>query len=200
MNTMTPVHEFDVASIAQEAQLLPLEAWQETKTWSNPKNLAASNIGDYSKKAGMSVIQEQDRTLLMWHKSPDQRPWWEHTGYRQFDTVPTQWAEHCSGTMQILSEYFAQQGKQLVRLYFSKLQPGRQIHPHTDQSFWHDRFDKIIRYGLCVTTNDQCVLTCANDEWHVPAGTLYWMDSYNHVHSAVNFGTTDRIHMYMDVI
>jgi len=200
MKTMKPVHEFDVASIAQEAQSLPPEAWQETKVWSDPNNLAASNIGDYSKKVGMSVVREQDRALVIWHKSPDQRPWWEHPGYRQFDTVPTQWAERCPGTMQILSEHFAEQDKQLVRLYFSKLQPGHQIYPHDDQPFWHDRFDKIIRYGLCVTTNDQCVLTCADDEWHVPAGTLYWMDSYNHVHSAVNFGTTDRIHMYMDVI
>jgi len=200
MKSMKSQHTFDVTDIISEAESLPIEAWEESKVWSDPKNLADSNIGDYSKKAGMSVIREQDRILLMWHKSPDQEPWWKHADYRQFDTAYTQWAEYCPRTIEILSAYFAEQGKRLVRLYFSKLQPGHQIYPHNDQPFWNDKFDKIIRYGLCITTNDQCTLHCADDHWHVPAGTLYWMDSYTHVHSAVNFGTSDRIHMYMDVI
>ena len=197
MKSIKFVHTFDVTDIAREAESLPLEAWLETKPWSDPENLANSTIGEYSKQSGKSLIREQDRVLLMWHKSIDDQPWWTHAGYRKFATAPTQWSDQCPRTMQILSEHFAKEGKQLVRLYFSKLQPGHQVYPHEDQEFGDD-FEKITRYGLCVTTNDQCELRCADDACHVPQGTMYWIDNVL-VHSATNFGAQDRIHMYMDV-
>ena len=54
-------------------------------------------------------------------------------------------------------------------------------------------------YGLCINTNDDCIVTCADDETHVPVGVIYWIDNYK-MHTAANFGTESRAHMYMDVI
>jgi len=190
--------QLDVSNMIKEFDQLPDAAWQENLPWTNPKNLSASNIGDYSKQAGGSVVREQRRVFLKWHKSPDHKPFYEHSDYRNFETELTQWGDQCPLTLHALTEYFDRFNQRIVRLYLSILDPGKQIYPHPDQRPGLTN-GKELRYGLAVTTNEQCLLTCAGEPFHVPAGTMYWMDNYKE-HSATNFGPSTRIHVYMDVI
>ena len=191
-------NRLDVKNMVKEFDQLPDIAWQENLPWTNPENLSSSNIGDYSKQTGGSVVREQRRVFLKWHKSPDHRPFYDHKDYRNFETELTAWGKQCPLTMDALTQYFDKFGKQIVRLYLSILDPGKQIYPHPDQRPGLTN-GKELRYGMAVTTNDQCRLTCAGEVVHVPAGTMYWMDNYKE-HSATNFGPTTRIHLYMDVM
>lgn len=195
------VDKIDVSCIKQEIQSCDPSAWFDNLAWSAPIEVADSNIGSYSKKINSSVIREQDRILLIWHKDQNGKAWYLHSDYRSFETAPTSRSQMFPETMKFLLDYFAQKQQRMVRLYFSRLRPGKQIYPHTDEKFQpHDAdFSTVKRYGLAVTTNPQCRVSCDNFDLHLESGTLYFLDNMK-IHAATNFGSVDRVHMYMDIV
>lgn len=197
---LTLENKIDVNVIIEELNFCPEQAWNETKVWST-RNVNETNIGAYSKKVGHSVIREQDRILLIWHKDKDGQPWYTYPDYRNFLTEPTKWSTIFPNTMAVLTDYFKQHNKKLIRLYFSKLQPGKQIYSHADEPFLpeNQNFSSVQRYGLCITTNEKCRFTLDKIQIHIPQGIIYHMDNMK-IHAATNFGEQDRVHMYMDAI
>lgn len=197
---LTLENKIEVDDIIKELNHCPEQAWLESKAWST-REVTETNIGAYSKKLGKSIVREQDRLLLIWHKDLEGKVWYNHENYRTFSTEHKSWVNTFPKTMELLTNYFKLQNKKLIRLYFSRLQPGKQIYPHPDEPFVPENndFSTVQRYGLCVTTNDRCRFTLDKIEIHIPQGVIYHMDNMK-FHAATNFGDKDRVHMYMDVI
>lgn len=195
------IDTIDVSEIQHEIDACDPQAWFDNLLWSAPADLDASNIGSYSKKVRHSVIREQDRILLIWHRDHQGQPWYQHSDYRTFPTVETTRSALFPNTMTMLRDYFSRRGQIIVRLYFSRLRPGRQIYPHSDERFQPQGvdFSQVRRFGLCVTTNPVCRVICGDDDHHLDPGCLYYLDNMM-LHSATNPGSTDRVHMYMDII
>jgi quercetin dioxygenase-like cupin family protein len=96
-------------------------------------------------------------------------------------------------TMKLVTESF--DNSKLGRIIAAKLQPGSVIKLHKDEGDYvkaHDRFH------LVVTTNSDVKFTCEAEEVHMNAGEIWWFDNKKE-HSVVNNGSTERIHVVVDM-
>ncbi len=89
--------------------------------------------------------------------------------------------EHCLGLVQA-----GRRGMTLL----SRLVPGQVIDPHRDG---HDGHCKV-RVHVPLTTNPACVFINKGDAFHMEVGSAYVIDP-TELHSAVNGGASDRIHL-----
>ena len=97
---------------------------------------------------------------------------------------------------------------------YLKLKPGELVKFHTDEMVFSNT-SKMVRLHLPILTNKHAVLRFgtplrepakgymvwdAKQEWeiHMPAGQI-WFTNVNALHSVYNGGTTDRIHLVIDV-
>ena len=197
---LTLENKLNVDPVIEELEKCPSHLWDEVKGWQTG-DVDKTNIGAYSKKVGKSVIREQERIMLIWFVDKDGKPWYSHENYRTFPTELKKNAEYFPNTVELLTQYFLQQNKKIIRLYFSGLKPGNQIYPHRDEPFVpeNNNFESVQRYGIVITTNQDCRFRLQDIELHIPQGVIYRLDNML-VHAATNFGTSDRYHMYMDVI
>jgi aspartyl/asparaginyl beta-hydroxylase (cupin superfamily) len=85
--------------------------------------------------------------------------------------------------------------KGLARAAFIKLQPGGTITPHIDQGPFAAATE---RYHLPITTNPDCFLSSGGETAHAPAGELWYFNKHA-LHTATNGGSTDRVHLIIDV-
>ena len=85
---------------------------------------------------------------------------------------------------------------QLGRVLIVKLRPGGFVTPHVDEGKYAEHF---ARLHIVLTTNEQCTNVTDGVSEHWRAGSVWW---FNHKlrHAAVNEGSTDRIHMIVDVV
>lgn len=210
----------NIDCIIKELNNCPDEAWQELDEWVNPK---ADKIYDLYKQglipnkeqllqrlsraktavSSPDTSREQQRLHIIWQFASlkDNEPWWlDHSWRTQLPTVNPKFGNYFSDTIAELDQYWKKQNKVLSRLFFSKIQPGKQVYPHTDGK-WGENYNSNQRYGLVVTTNDGCELTVADVTVNPAPGTLYWFDS-REIHSATNpmTATNPRIFLYMDVL
>lgn len=84
----------------------------------------------------------------------------------------------------------------IVRGEVVNLIPGRSLTPHVD-IYWFHRESRRIH--IPITTNDQCFLTFENRQHYLEVGTMYEINN-RIVHSAVNNGLTNRVHVILDVM
>jgi aspartyl/asparaginyl beta-hydroxylase (cupin superfamily) len=95
--------------------------------------------------------------------------------------------------MQLINEQFPDD--EIGRIVIANLAPGEQVMPHRDQGLYSDITD---RYHFVVTTNPDVVFTSGDEQEHMPRGNIYWFN--NHIeHSVINQGTTNRIHLIVDL-
>ena len=73
--------------------------------------------------------------------------------------------------------------------------PGARIQEHVDT---HDLVGSI-RVHAVLKTNEQALITCADDTRHWPRGSVFVFNNQR-PHSVVNGGTTDRAHLVMDFL
>jgi hypothetical protein len=85
-------------------------------------------------------------------------------------------------------------GLPMARALIVNLPPGSKIKAHRDEGAYAAATE---RFHYPIKTNSEAISKISNEEIHMPAGTLWWFDK-DHVHSAVNGGTSDRIHLIFD--
>jgi hypothetical protein len=59
---------------------------------------------------------------------------------------------------------------------------------------------KSHRVHLAVKTNELCLFSVAEESMNIPAGQAWAIDNTNKYHSVINGGTTDRIHLIVDLV
>ena len=210
---MNVIEKLDVADIANEISMCPEEAWEEVREWITPTAKRAYSLykqGIISNDELLEKIKkvklkqeypdesiEQDRLHLLWQMTEDGSglEWWDQPDWR--DKTPQynkKYIKYFPITVKLLTDYF---GDRLLRMFFSRLQPGKQLYPHSD-GIWGENFNSINRYGLVITTNDNCNITVDGIAYQLETGTLFEFDN-SLVHSAVNMGTENRVVLYADV-
>lgn len=193
------LYSIDISLIFQELNSCPEEAWYDTKAWSNPTDYSNSTLSQAGMLDKKSVTREQDRLHVIWQADLDgsNQKWWQDPKWRDRASVITQYGKLFPNTIRVLCDFWYKENQVLKRMFFSRLQPGKQIYSHCDAP-WGTNFDLNTRYGLVITTNPECQLTAEDQIDNPVPGTVFWFDN-KLKHSAVNFGTTDRIYIYMDL-
>ena len=83
---------------------------------------------------------------------------------------------------------------ELGRVMLVKLKPGGKITPHPDEGAYCAYYN---RYHIPIVTNDDVLFTVGEKTVNMGAGEL-WEINNKKVHSVVNNGDTDRIHLIFD--
>jgi len=190
----------DVNDIIKELTNFPEEYWNDTQDFINPKDYVNSTLSKESLVAGTNAVMNQDRIHLIWQADDDghNNYWWKDPLWRDNLPIVTYHGRtFFSRTIDIISRYFSSIQHRPERIFFSRLKSNSEIYPHKDGA-WGQDFDKNLRYGISIITNDQCVITANNHTLNPNPGTVFWFDNCQE-HSAVNFGSTDRIVLYADV-
>lgn len=84
----------------------------------------------------------------------------------------------------------------LLKVRLMKMAAGSSIGEHRDK-FCGDE-DKIMRFHIPIQTNPKVQFSVSRVAYHLEAGKLYLMN-VSKLHSVVNGGTEDRIHLVFDV-
>lgn len=179
----------NVTPILDELSCIQESAWNDAKSWTNP-------LG----KEPVHSIKEQDRLHLVWQTDPDGKNlhWWRDPNWRNDPPTLTCYGRKFPNTISLLENYCSAKNKKIYRIFFSRLTPKAQVYPHVDGQ-WGENFDNNSRYGLVLTTNQQCKIMCNNKEANPDPGSFFWLENTK-IHSAVNNGVTNRIYLYMDTI
>jgi hypothetical protein len=86
--------------------------------------------------------------------------------------------------------------EKIIRGEVVNLIPNRSLTPHID-IYWFHRESRRIH--IPIITNDQCFLTFEDRQYHLAVGSIYEMNN-RILHSAVNNGLTNRVHVILDVM
>jgi quercetin dioxygenase-like cupin family protein len=82
---------------------------------------------------------------------------------------------------------------ELGRVMIVKLKPGGHITPHVDEGLYADFYD---RFHVCLS--GECEFTVAGQTFTCRPGEGWWFN-HKRKHEVRNNGSTDRIHMIVDV-
>lgn len=213
------IDKIAIEDIIKEIDLCPESAWRELDQWVNPQadkiyalykskklynevELCAELRRVKDAKIYPDPSREQERLHVIWQFTSDQNNsvWWIDPSWRMHKPMLNpKFGKYFPATVNQLDRYWKSKNKTLSRLFFSRLQPGKQVYPHSD-GIWGGNYANNQRYGLVLTTNEGCTLTVGSVTVNPDPGTLYWFDS-REIHSAVNPTTAPepRIFLYMDV-
>ena len=86
-------------------------------------------------------------------------------------------------------------GERLGTALLVKLAPGRCILPHADMEGMEKYYN---RFHLVLQTNPLVSFHAGNEEVHMAQGDIWWFD-HTAIHSVYNNGTTDRVHLIVDI-
>lgn len=86
-------------------------------------------------------------------------------------------------------------GERLGTVLLVKLSPGRSILPHKDMEGMDKYYD---RFHIVLQSNPQVSFHADDEEVNMCEGDIWW---FNHtsMHSVYNNGTTDRVHLIIDI-
>lgn len=83
----------------------------------------------------------------------------------------------------------------IVRAILVKLPPKCSIAPHQDQG---KSLEETFRYHLPIKTNPDVLFTVGGETKHLEKSLLWEIKNTDKIHSVVNNGNTDRIHLIID--
>ena len=82
------------------------------------------------------------------------------------------------------------------RSILTKMKPGQVIKPHRDSG---PVLTTTYRIHLPITTNNLCVFTVGDISMNLKPGEIWIIDNTNRIHGVENHGSTDRVHLLVDV-
>lgn len=86
-------------------------------------------------------------------------------------------------------------GERLGRCMINKIAPGGRISPHADTPAHAEYYS---RFHIVLESNEQTTFLAGDEQVHMRAGEIWWFDN-KQVHEVVNEGTSDRIHLVVDI-
>jgi quercetin dioxygenase-like cupin family protein len=119
----------------------------------------------------------------LWNEVPDHEKIVEHPHFKKFE-----------------ADLFEIQALQLPpgeihTAILIKLPAGASIPTHRDAA---PHFKLYRRIHLPIVTNPKCLFTVGNQTIHMKAGELWEIDNDTQLHSVVNGGSEDRVHLLID--
>jgi len=84
----------------------------------------------------------------------------------------------------------------LLRAILTKLFAGKDIPEHIDVA--NQTFKLSKRIHIPIVTNPDCIFTVGDESINMKEGEIWEMNNDKKVHSVINGGTEDRIHLIMD--
>ncbi|WP_426106347.1 aspartyl/asparaginyl beta-hydroxylase domain-containing protein [Massilia sp. TSP1-1-2] len=86
-------------------------------------------------------------------------------------------------------------GERLGRCMINKIAPGGRIFPHVDTKSHTDYYS---RFHIVLQSNPDSHFRAGTETVNMPAGDIWWFDNAQE-HEVINAGTTDRIHLVVDI-
>ena len=86
-------------------------------------------------------------------------------------------------------------GLPLGRVMIVKLFTHGRVTPHRDEGPYADATE---RFHVVIESNESCVMHCGGQLLKMPVGSVWWFDKHRE-HFFVNDGTTDRLHLIIDL-
>lgn len=97
---------------------------------------------------------------------------------------------HLPAARKIIFDLFAaMEGEILGGVFLYKIEPGKQIYPHTDQG-WHPEFYE--KFNVCLQSNPQTAFHYAEDSMTQAAGDVHWFRN-DVKHWVTNEGDTTHV-------
>ena len=125
------------------------------------------------------------------------QPEWNNY-YKNADSVDTEWQVQLPSLYKIL--HWAQQkmnAKAIGNSMLNCMQPGEIIQPHIDRGPYNDAH---CRFHIPLQTNNQVTWSGLSDiQEHMPVGWLYRLNNKCR-HQVQNQGTTQRVHLVVDLL
>lgn len=134
-----------------------------------------------------------------------------HKVHRETKTIPLIWNEQLTGKQKLWEGYelFSDELKQILHILNNaqkrigvlhtailiNLEKQMQVYPHIDA---HPFFKSVHRIHIPIFTNPQCLFTVAGETIHMQEGEIWEINNDAKMHSVVNNGDTDRIHLLLD--
>jgi hypothetical protein len=143
---------------------------------------------------------------------------WDEYTYRQTDrygqadtkTIPLLWSENFINnttwkSYEIFQNSLIEIENNLISLLgdgkieialLINLPKNKKILPHIDSG--NEHFFKTKRIHVPITTNDKCNFIVGDEIVQMKQGEIWEIDNANKIHSVINNGDTDRIHLLID--
>lgn len=86
-------------------------------------------------------------------------------------------------------------GERLGRCMINKVKPGGQIYPHADTPAHAEYYS---RFHIVLQSNPESRFRAGDETVNMAAGDIWWFDNKQE-HDVINHGTTDRIHLVVDI-
>lgn len=86
-------------------------------------------------------------------------------------------------------------GERLGRCMINKVAPGGRIFPHADTP---EHAEYYSRFHIVLQSNPESEFRAGDETVNMAAGEIWWFDN-KQVHEVHNHGTTDRIHLVVDI-
>jgi hypothetical protein len=86
-------------------------------------------------------------------------------------------------------------GERLGRCMINKIAPGGRIYPHADTPSHAEYYS---RFHIVLQSNDRSHFRAGDEAVNMAAGEIWWFDNKQE-HEVWNEGTTDRIHLIIDI-
>lgn len=161
----------------------PFTYWGHVDIESIKAKLSGLNWGAYTYRQKTFGVHANTQTVpLLWNEKPDHEHIKEHPAYPVFER-----------------DLFAIQkmlppGRMHTALLI-KLPAGTCIPTHRDAA---PHFKLYRRIHVPIVTNPGCLFTVGTETRHLKAGDMWEIDNDNQLHSVVNGGNEDRVHLLID--
>lgn len=87
------------------------------------------------------------------------------------------------------------EGKRLGRVLITKLEPGKKVHPHSDNGSHAEYYD---RYHIVLKNSAGSIFRAGDETICMKPGDIYWFDN-SAEHEVINNSYDDRIVMIVDI-
>ena len=161
------------------------------------KHHDGDGVTDTTPPTQQNVVNKTQSIFLRTHASNDNITELKDY-YKNLDSVDTEWQVRLPGVTKLL--HWTQQkmnAKAIGNSVLNCMQPGGSVLLHTDNGHY---FDTYCRFHIPLQTNSQVTFTGKSDsQEHMSLGWLYRLNSKCH-HQVQNQGTTQRVHLVVDLL
>jgi hypothetical protein len=150
-----------------------------------------SDWGDNEMRQNMFAVAEDTKSIILKFNGPTQRS--NHPSETTTFDVWEKWEEVLTPVIDRLMSLYP--GSVISKCLFPSLKAGGLISPHYDSG---PTLELIHRIHVPLVTNEDVIFTCGGEELNMKEGCAYELNNQR-LHSVVNNGKEDRIHLLIDL-
>ena len=137
----------------------------------------------------IEIVKFLDKNPQVWNKEPDPNV---HNAPNYKSIKHKDYPELESLINPIIKDLVIKYGGNAMQASITSLPSQEDIRLHRDEA------SALRRFHIPIQTNDQVIFYCGNSAINMKVGEC-WEFNYKQWHKVVNSGTTDRIHLMVDL-